>query len=63
MKNEIEKIFVTRDGMTKREAKETCSSIREELYDLIGKGGGYADVEYALSDYGLEMDYIFDLLI
>ena len=59
---EMEKVFVDRDNMSAREARETCDAIREEMYDIINEGGTYEDVEDLFLNYGLEMDYLMDLI-
>ena len=53
---------MNRDGMTKEEAKAERKRAREEFYNYINDGADYDDIEDMLGDYGLEMDYIFDLL-
>ena len=60
---EFEKVLKNRDGMTEDEAKKERARAREEISNIIAEGGSYDEVEELLSgDYGLEMDYIFDLL-
>lgn len=52
MKKEIEEILDC-------EEKE---QLQDEMYDVICNGGNYDDVEDSLLGYGLEMDYLEDLL-
>lgn len=60
---EFEQVMMNRDGNDKQEAKQKRKEAREALYDILENGGGYDDIEdMMLDDYGLEMDYIFDLL-
>lgn len=60
---DFEQALMNRDGLTREEARIERSNAREMLYDLISSGGDYDDVEDMLAgEYGLEMDYIFDLL-
>ena len=52
--NEVVRILMNRDGMTKNEAEELIEECREAL-----ENGDYE----AIQDYlGLEDDYIFDVL-
>lgn len=56
MKNKIIQILMERDGMSIDDAKELFDQAREEVYN--GE-----DPEEVLSDwFGLEPDYIFDLI-
>lgn len=56
--NEVIRILMERDGLTKEEATERLEEVREMI--------SYADpyeVEGIIADeLGLEMDYIFDIL-
>lgn len=57
-------VLKNRDGITENEATNEVNNARESLYDIIENGGSIDDVEdMMMCDYGLEMDYIFDLLI
>lgn len=60
---EFEKVLMNRDHMTKDEAKEERRRAREELYAILEDEGSYDDVEdMLLYDYGLELDYLFDIM-
>lgn len=60
---EFERTLRMRDKLGREEAKRQRQEARESLYDILDNGGSYDDVEDMLAgDYGLEMDYIFDLL-
>ena len=60
---EFEQALIHRDGVSKAEARRQRNEARESLYDILDNGGSYDDVEDMLAgDYGLEMDYIFDIL-
>lgn len=60
---DFEKVLMNRDGMTREEAKAERKRAREEFYNYINDGADYDDIEDMLcGDYGLEMDYLFDLL-
>ena len=41
---------------------DEAESLRTEVYDMIADGGSYEDVEDIMLDYGLEMDYLEDIL-
>lgn len=57
--NEVIKIFMERDGMTKREAVQRFKEVREEVADIINEGGSYDEVEDVLLCERLEMDYVY----
>ena len=60
----MKNVLKNRDGITENEAINEVNNARESLYDIIENGGGIDDVEdMMMCDYGLELDYIFDLLI
>ena len=64
MITEFEKGLMKRDNMTKEEAHKEYRNASEMLFDMLEDGAGYEEVEDALMcEYGLEMDYIMDLLI
>ena len=64
MVTEFEKALMNRDDMTKEEAHKERQNASEMLCNMLENGAGYEDVEDALMcEYGLEMDYIMDLLI
>lgn len=60
---EFEQALIHRDGVSKAEARRQRNEARESLYDLLSEGYGYDEIEDMMAgDYGLEMDYIFDIL-
>lgn len=60
---EFEQALIHRDEISRAEAKRQRNRAREALYDIIAEGGSYDDVEDMMADeFGLEMDYIFDIL-
>ncbi|MBO5180216.1 MAG: hypothetical protein J6B87_07730 [Clostridia bacterium] len=60
----MKNVLKNRDGITENEAIDEVNNARESMYDIIENGGSIDDVEdMMICDYGLEMDYIFDLLI
>ena len=42
--------------------REDIRCLREELDAILCDGADYEEVEDLLLDYGLEMDYLFDLI-
>lgn len=57
-------VLKRRDNLTEQEAVSEVETARGHLYDIIDCGGGIDEVEDMLAcDYGLELDYIMDLLI
>ena len=64
MVTEFEKVLMNRDNMTKEEAHKERQNASEMLCNMLEDGAGYEEVEDTLMcEYGLEMDYIMDLLI
>ena len=64
MITEFEKVLMNRDNMTKEEAHREYRNASEMLFDMLEDGAGYEEVEDTLMcEYGLEIDYIMDLLI
>lgn len=62
-KTDFEKVLINRDGYTEEEARNARKEASDELYAMLEDGDSYDDIEDMLLDeYGLEMDYIFDLL-
>lgn len=60
----MKNVLKNRDSITETEAINEVNNARESMYDIIENGGSIDDVEdMMMCDYGLEMDYIFDLLI
>lgn len=42
--------------------EEEIAALKEDLNDLIINGGSFMEIEDLLLGYGLEMDYIEDLM-
>ena len=60
---DFEKVLMKRDRITQAEARRARNKAKEEFYAILDEGGSYDDVEDMMySEYGLEMDYIFDLM-
>ena len=57
-------ILMERDELTKEEAREQVEDAVDAINDIMESGGSYEEAEdVLLEDLGLEMDYIFDLLL
>lgn len=57
-------ILMERDELTEEEAREQVEDAVEVINDILDNGGSYEEAEdVLLGDLGLEMDYIFDLLL
>ena len=57
-------ILMERDELTEEEAREQVEDAVDAINDIMESGGSYEDAEdVLLEDLGLEMDYIFDLLL
>lgn len=56
-------VIKERDKLTDAEAESEVSDMRSAVYDILSNGGDYDEIEEMLmDDYGLEMDYIMDLI-
>ena len=59
----IKQILMDRDDMTAEEAEDLIAEVKEEI-QIAAENGDYELVEDIMyGDLGLEMDYIFELLI
>ena len=57
-------ILMERDELTEEEAREQVEDAVDAINDILENGGSYEEAEdVLLEDLGLEMDYIFDLLL
>ena len=57
-------ILMERDELTEEEAREQVEDAAQSITDIMENGGSYEEAEdVLLEDLGLEMDYIFDLLL
>ena len=57
-------ILMERDELTEEEAREQVEEAVELINEILDSGGSYEEAEeILLDDLGLEMDYIFDLLL
>lgn len=60
---DFEKTLMNRDGIDREEARRMRQEAREEINAMLEDGESYEEIEdMLLCDYGLEMDYIFDLI-
>lgn len=60
---EVIRILMRRDGMTREAAVELCFDTREEIFQAIQAGESYDEVEDILMyNLGLEPDYIMNFL-
>ncbi len=60
---EFETVLMKRDGLDAQEAKQSRKEAMEAFYDIMDNGGSYDEVEDMMSSmYGLEMDFIFDIM-
>ena len=57
-------ILMERDELPEEEAREQVEEAVELINEILESGGSYEEAEdVLLEDLGLEMDYIFDLLL
>ena len=62
MVESIKDVLVERDGMSSEEADELIEEAKEALDERISAGDISSAEEICMDSFGLEMDYIFDLL-
>ena len=60
--NRVVKILMERDGYTETEAKKAVEMLTESIIEAA-EDGCYEEAEEYLMDYGLEPDYLDDLLL
>ena len=41
---------------------EEFDNLKQEFWDELDNGASYNDIEDLMLDYGLEMDYLFDVI-
>ena len=58
---EFEKALMNMDGLTEEEAHAELEQAQADAADIVADGD-YDAMEELLMDYGLEMDYLFDVL-
>lgn len=61
--NEIIRILMERDGMDFEEAKEVFMDVKSEMEDAIADGDYELAEEIFEGDLGLELDYVFSMLL
>ena len=58
----ITDVLVRRDGITEDEAERQVADFREEIEDLIMEGDLEGIEDALMDDFGLEPDYLMDIL-
>ncbi len=58
----IREILMTRDGMTADEADNLINEAREQLFDYLAEGDMSGAEEICSEFFGLEPDYLFELM-
>lgn len=59
----MKEVLMNRDNMNEVEANNEVKTARENMWDIIDNGGTLEDLEdMMMCDYGLEMDYLEELL-
>ena len=57
--NKVVRILMERDGLSKTEAKERL----EEVSEMISEADPWETEDILSSELGLELDYIFDIIM
>ena len=59
----IVEILMERDNMSKEDAEDLLNEARAEAQEVLENDGGIYEIENILKDYfGLEPDYIFEII-
>jgi len=59
----IVEILMERDNMSKEDAEDLLNEARAEAQEVLENDGGLYEIENILKDYfGLEPDYIFEII-
>ena len=56
--NEVIRILMERDGLTREEARESLDEVR----DILADADPWEAEDIIADELGLEMDYIFDII-
>lgn len=56
-------VLMQRDGLTKQEAVKRVQEVREMVYDAVESGMFDEAEDIVMSELGLEMDYIDELIL
>ena len=59
----IESVLMSRDGMTESEASEAVEDTKKELIEMLEAGDTEGAYEICADNFGLEPDYIEQLLM
>lgn len=62
MPSELKKVIMERDGLTSEEADELINEAKEALQEYLAEGDTEAAEDICSEHFGLEPDYIFDLM-
>ena len=60
--SKIREILMTRDGMTADEADNLINEAKEQLFDYLAEGDMSGAEEICEEFFGLEPDYLFELM-
>ena len=60
--NRIIEVLMNRDGMTEEEATDLYRSVKPDIMDAIANGDSDLVDDLMAEEFGLEPDYILDLL-
>lgn len=56
-------VLMKRDGLTKQEATERVQEVRQMIYEAVETGAFDEAEDIVMSELGLEMDYIDELIM
>lgn len=59
--NSLKKVLIERDGLTEEQADEQIADAKEELMNRLGNGE--MPFDFCEEEFGLEPDYLYDLIL
>ena len=60
--NELQKVLMERDGLSSQEADDAISDARELMNEYLEDGDMESAYDVCMEEFGLESDYIMELL-
>ena len=60
--SDIKSILIERDGLTEEEAKARINEARQQLHEYISRGEMHSAEDICSEYFGLEPDYLFELI-
>ncbi len=59
----LQEVLIERDGLTQEQADQAVQAARKQLNQLVEEGDIYSAYEICADKFGLEPDYLEDLML